>query len=150
MKAISLWQPWATLVALRWKKIETRTHSRFKSLEGERIAIHAAKTVKEVPFSLAQYLPRMDHFIQIQNLAQFIEMCRGKIICTAYVANVGWAPNIDFDLREAWNKQALCDVAGKYLLFLDEIETLKKMLPFQGRQGIFNVADELIEAARRR
>ena len=46
MRAITLWQPHATLIflpkALGPKRIETRTHDRFKGLVGERIAIHAA------------------------------------------------------------------------------------------------------------
>lgn len=43
MKAISLWQPYASLIAAGKKTIETRTHSRRRSLAGQRIAIHAAK-----------------------------------------------------------------------------------------------------------
>ena len=40
MKALSLWQPWASLVALRVKTIETRSWS--TSYRGP-LAIHAAK-----------------------------------------------------------------------------------------------------------
>ena len=50
MKAITLWQPWATLcfvkdprTGLYLKTIETRTHDRFKGLVGQRFAIHAGK-----------------------------------------------------------------------------------------------------------
>jgi len=142
MKTISLWQPWATLVALKWKTIETRTHARFQSLlTQQRIAIHAAQKVDgDLSPLFYENLPRMNT-VQIENLFLFMEMCRGKVICTAKVVNTRWAPNVDFVEREEWNRQALCEVAGKYLLFLDEIEPLKKMVPFRGRQGIFNVPD---------
>ena len=39
---ISLWQPWASLIALGWKTVETRGHNRFACLAGRRIAIPAA------------------------------------------------------------------------------------------------------------
>ena len=149
MKAISLWQPWATAVSLKWKTIETRTHARFKSLQGQRIVIHAAKKVDEdVTDLFYENLPRMTA-LEIENQFRFVEMCRGKIICTAHVITARWAPNVDFDLHEEWNRQALCEVGGKYLLFLDEIKPLKDRIPWRGRQGIFNVPDEVIDAARR-
>lgn len=43
MKAISLKQPWATLVGLREKGIETRKH-RWQAAVGAYLAIHASKT----------------------------------------------------------------------------------------------------------
>lgn len=42
MKALTLWQPWASLIALGHKTIETRSWPARKSLIGQRIAIHAA------------------------------------------------------------------------------------------------------------
>jgi hypothetical protein len=42
MKAITLWQPWASLVAIGVKTIETRAWPAPRSLIGQRIAIHAA------------------------------------------------------------------------------------------------------------
>lgn len=43
MKAITIWQPWASLIMSGRKAIETRTHDRFKGLVGQRIAIHAGR-----------------------------------------------------------------------------------------------------------
>ena len=143
MKAISLHQPWATCVAMQWKMIETRTHARFKSLVGQRIAIHAAKKETHVPAQLYDYLSdaqRNDPAIGEAIL--FIDDNRGKILCTVRVVRAQWAPNVDFDVREEWNKKAMCETAGKYCLFLDEIEPIYP-IPFRGRQGIFNVPDEL-------
>ena len=42
MRAITLWQPWATLVALGVKTVETRPGPAPLRLVGERVAIHAA------------------------------------------------------------------------------------------------------------
>lgn len=43
MKAISLWQPWASFIANGLKPFETRPWAPPKWLVGKRIAIHAAK-----------------------------------------------------------------------------------------------------------
>ena len=140
MKAISLWQPWAQWVALNLKTIETRTHSRFKCLKGERVAIHAAKKWDPAAWDAAE-----EYLSQVQVIAtRQLRILDGEIICTVYVSKVLWAPNVDFDLRREWNKAAMCEVGGKFLLFLDEIKPLTHTIPFRGRQGIFNVPDELI------
>ena len=47
MKAITLWQPWASLIAAGAKTIETRTWSPPHSLIGQPLAIHAAMTLVE-------------------------------------------------------------------------------------------------------
>ena len=143
MKAISLWQPWATFVSVGWKTIETRTHQRFKSLAGQRIAIHAASKVDRAMPYLA-YLPKMTA-LQNDNLWRFTGMCRGKIVCTATVTAARWALNVDFKERGRWNRQAMCEVGGKFCLFLEDIKPLATRIPFRGRQGIFNVPDELMK-----
>lgn len=45
MKALTLWQPWASLVAEGMKRIETRSWPAPPMLIGERLAIHAAARV---------------------------------------------------------------------------------------------------------
>ncbi len=42
MKGISLWQPWASLIALGKKRVETRSWRPPQALVGQRIAIHAS------------------------------------------------------------------------------------------------------------
>lgn len=45
MKALTLHQPWATLIALGVKRIETRSWRAPQALIGQRIAIHAGKAL---------------------------------------------------------------------------------------------------------
>jgi hypothetical protein len=42
MKAITLWQPWASLVMLGWKRYEFRSWAAPKALWGQRIVIHSS------------------------------------------------------------------------------------------------------------
>lgn len=56
MKAISLWQPWASLIAAGVKPFETRHWPPPRSLIGQTIAIHAAKKVDKDAAAFAEEL----------------------------------------------------------------------------------------------
>ena len=144
MKAISLWQPWATFVSVGWKTIEPRTHQRFNGLIGQQIAIHAARKIDRLG-EWTQYLPWNPNILDGLNLDVLIEIRRGTIVCTAMVTAMRWAPNVYFKERKEWNRQAMCEVGGKFCLFLEDVKPLKEMMPLRGRQGIFNVPDETIK-----
>lgn len=143
MKAITLHQPWATFIVMGWKTIETRTHQRFKSLADQRIAIHAAKKRIDTDALVNPFRPYMDP-LQCLNLWEFVNICRGKIICTATVTEARWAPNVDFVERKEWNKKAMCETAGMFCLFLEDVKPIVNKIPFRGRQGIFDMPDDLI------
>ena len=144
MKTITLWQPWATFVAIDWKTIEARTHQRFKGLVGQRIAIHAARKIDRLS-EWVEHVPPGRKVLDGFNLDTLIDMSCGTIVCTATVTAARWAPNVDFVEREEWNSKSLCEVAGKFCLFLEDVKPLKIRIPFRGRQGVFNVPDELIK-----
>ncbi len=56
MKAISLWQPWASLVACGAKPFETRHWAPPDKLIGQTIAIHAAKKIDKDAAKMAEDL----------------------------------------------------------------------------------------------
>ncbi len=56
MKAISLWQPWASLIACGAKPFETRSYAPPRALIGETIAIHAAKKIDKSAAQFAEEL----------------------------------------------------------------------------------------------
>lgn len=61
MKAISLWQPWASLIACGAKPFETRHWAPPRELIGQRIAIHAAKKIDKGAKDFAQDLMYGQH-----------------------------------------------------------------------------------------
>jgi hypothetical protein len=145
LKAISLHGPWATWVKLNLKGIETRMHKRFKGLKGQTIAIHAAKKVDwEEMRTNSFFQEKISGGWEEIDIAGMIERDKGNLVCIAKVIDTRWAPNVNFKEREDWNKKAMCETGGKFCLFLDEIKPLKNRIRFTGRQGIFNVPDELI------
>lgn len=56
MKAISLWQPWASLIACGAKPYETRSWAPPRELIGQPIAIHAAKKIDKEAAEFAEEL----------------------------------------------------------------------------------------------
>lgn len=62
MKAISLWQPWASLIACGAKPFETRHWAPPRDLIGTTIAIHAAKKIDKDARGLAEELIYGQHY----------------------------------------------------------------------------------------
>lgn len=56
MRAISLWQPWASLIAAGLKPFETRHWAPPRNLIGQTIAIHAAKKIDRDAAEFAEHL----------------------------------------------------------------------------------------------
>lgn len=139
MKVITLWQPWASFIALGWKTIETRTHDRFKNLVGEKIGIHAGNTWDKDWKELAgPYLTKMqiDEVGLLKNEFDLGHL-KGEIICTAKVTAFRelFSNDSDFALIECSSL--------RYGLFLEDIKPIKP-IPAKGKQGIWNYDGEII------
>ncbi len=131
MKAITVWQPWASWIAWGWKTIEVRHHERFRSLVGERIAIHAAKRWDESWDILAGSL--LDDQ-QKDYMALVVRLPLGAVVATATVEDLRL---VDRDDEPA----ALCPCGGVIDLFglaLGDVVALDEPIPATGRQGIWN------------
>jgi hypothetical protein len=131
---ISLWQPWAQWVALGWKTTETRLHSKFASLAGKRIAIHAAlKWDKGAIEAARKYLSpeQIKRTGELHNLG-------GNLICTAHVDSVG--PCYEEDSHAALID---CGKVERVGLFLSDIKTFPAV-PMRGQQGMWSVHRSLL------
>jgi len=140
MKAITLWQPWATWIAWGWKTIETRRHNRLASLVGQRIAIHAGKRWHEEAFEIAQRWLSADREIDTRLIRRFSHgdnpglapANMTGIVCTGLVLAAGIVGAGD-------SEAAMCDCSGNDLfgLVLDEIRAFDTPIPATGHQGIW-------------
>jgi len=163
MKAISLWQPWASWIAWRLKTVETRGHKRFAGLVGQRIALHAALRFdvtaldEAAPYLraiIADYQARQDHGrgyadLQVELARRALRECSrlmlpmGRIVATVFVEG-------HRALTETDSPAALCDCspeAGmRYGLVLTEVREVLPTTPFgrrrPGGRGIFSVEEE--------
>lgn len=159
MKVITLTQPWATLVAIRAKKIETRS---WETLYRGPLAIHAAKGLGPVGgFKGLVQQCRFDPFRSVLRDAaasgmapQYIDdYPRGAIVATcdlldcqmigvlpdetpAYMAYDEWPPVLQA-VQEPERSFGLY-TAGRYAWLLANIKALPEPIPCKGALGLWN------------
>lgn len=152
MKAISLWQPWATLVAIGAKAIETRG---WQTPYRGPLAIHAA--VRWTPQQTA--LCRTEPFVSVLRAAGYDADPRpnttisqhsimlGHIVAIATLAGIVPTENISFaplpllpeQNRHPHEKEFGDYSPGRFGWFLKDVRPLRVPMPYRGRQGLFNV-----------
>ena len=146
MKAISLWQPWATLIAIGAKKIETRGWgTRYRGP----LAIHAAKKWEplHVRGEAAAYdafeaagLPRnlrdvpFGAVVAVCDLADCIETTGGAAM--GFLANGVVVRPPEFYYGDY--------SPGRFAWLLSDVRALPEPVPFRGRQMFFDVPDHLL------
>lgn len=140
MKALTLWQPWAQLVALEAKRVETRHWRPPAAIVGQRIAIHAARTTKHLgtcqlwPFQ--KYVPEPD------------ALPLGVVVATAVLARVtpiteagAAALRRDHPEEHAFGLYT----PGRYAWGLRHVQRLATPVAYRGAQGFFEIPDDLLE-----
>lgn len=149
MKALPLWQPWASLVAIGAKRIETRHWPAPKSLIGQRIAIHATKGTGPGGARAFRDLCRHEPFrsaLEREGLAA-AELPRGGIIATAILDRcvVMKEEEIDTLSKLHPDEHAFGNYEpGRYAWILSELVQLPELVPFKGSQGVFEVPRSLV------
>lgn len=83
MKALTIWQPWATLIAARAKRYEFRTWRMPRALIGVDVAIHAAaRPMREA--EIVEILEALDR--PYRGYAQFVDAARAQPILSNALA----------------------------------------------------------------
>lgn len=149
MKALPLWQPWATLIALGEKKIETRSWKPYESLVGQRIAIHACKggLSKRDEVALVQTNPSIARVLAAHAL-KFDELPRGAIIATARLTryrqfDAEWVAELE---RRRPTEIDFGDYTiGRYGWIFDDVRKLDEPVECKGHQGVFPLSMSVIE-----
>jgi hypothetical protein len=141
---ISLWQPWASLVACGAKTIETRSWQAPRAVVGRRIAIHAARSP----------LVRSMRGIPVADRAALVEplgaaypnaLPFGAIVATALLARCVEVARVSEDGTHVetfgceWIPvDPFGDFSpGRWLWILDRIEACRP-IEERGRQGLWN------------
>lgn len=142
MRAVSLWQPWASLIGIGVKTIETRSWRPPHWLIGERIAIHAsAKPVsaRAMGFTDAWAGRAMDAL----GVRDFVLLPLGAVCCTAKLVDAQQVDHIAGDVAVSRNGGVLARIdrwgdfsRGRWLWFLEDVEQFDP-IPAKGRQGFW-------------
>lgn len=140
MKALTLYQPWASLIAKRVKTIETRSWG--TNYRG-RIAIHAGLDRK------AGICAFSSESFQKACVAAGVDLGvpRGVIVCTAELWHCWQVGNGTCPVRFSVNERHLGNIdPGRWLWFLRNVCPLHPPVPCRGARGLFDVPDELVGA----
>ncbi len=95
MPALTLWQPWASLIAFGLKPYETRSQPAPRRLLGRRIAIHAA--LRRPAFG--EITPEIHHAMAglTGNPTWFDLLPYGAVVCIAVLEDIAPAPRVPAD-----------------------------------------------------
>jgi hypothetical protein len=150
MKAISIWQPHASLIVCGAKPFETRHWAAPKWAIGQRIAIHASKCTDDL-IDLQEYIQGRQEFGDAEVIDSYEAMWeelvaagfstlaalpRGAIIGTAVMS-------------ECIRTEDLIDpghfgnfAPGRFAWRMTDLKPLAESIQFRGQQGFFNVPDQ--------
>lgn len=150
MKALTLWQPWASAIAIGLKTIETRSWEAPTWLNGHRIAITAAKRntpdlrrfwsekVKSNPDFIARFA--------CAGIADWTDMPLGGVVCIAtLVCSVSTSGKPPTDLHPGPHDGEWGDFSdGRYAWFLKDVVPVDPLThPVTGRQEYLRYSESV-------
>lgn len=145
MKALTLWQPWASLVAIGAKPYETRSWAPPDRLIGHRIAIHAAKRdigygglrkIVDEQTAIAIESRLLSHGLLLKDLP------RQAIVCTAII-ELSARVNVWHEFARRGPPDLFGDYSiGRWIWKLTHVQTFPP-IECKGRQGWFDAPEVL-------
>lgn len=172
MRALSLWQPWASLVPLGFKTIETRSWS---TDYGGPLLIHAAKTLRAVParstLTLGEVEVERDRAgLLLRGAGWPYRLPLGAFVSRVQLVDVVPTDDVEFYgnttelLGAPWvqvpedhpeDAPAYVEVdaserpygdysPGRYAWLFADIEPITKPVPARGRQGLWRLPAEVV------
>lgn len=143
LQSISLWQPWASLIAIGVKTIETRHWQPPHALIGQRIAIHAAKKWDAGLASLTWITPFRED-LTAAGLYDFPtrhhRLPLGAVVATAVIAECHSTNRHAFLGTLSERERAYGNYGpNRYGWVLTDVQALVAPIPWRGAQGFFAV-----------
>ena len=146
MKALTLHQPWATLIAAGVKTTETRSWRPPGSLIGHKIALHAGKQVIKSRNGLGAGTSEIMNTLYGTDWSDKIP--RGAVVATARLADARRVLALDLKTGTATLDKALARTVqadpygdfsrGRWLWFLEDVQPCNPPVPAKGAQGLWN------------
>ena len=133
MKVLSLWQPWASLVAYELKEYETRSWKIY-----HRGLMGIASTKAEPKGECYDALHCLREFHEIDDaLVPFEMLPRGCVLCIVYVVGCYQTEHIRDGLSERELAVGNYD-DGRYATRMELVERFEVPIPARGAQGIWD------------
>jgi hypothetical protein len=152
VKAISIWQPHASLIICGAKPFETRHWAAPMRLIGQRIAIHASKCTDDLE-DLQEYLQDVQESGDTERIESYDAM-REELVKAGFTT-LGQLPRGcvigTAVLSECRRTDGLASpghfgnfAPGRFAWRMTDVQPLAEPIPFRGQQGFFDVPDELL------
>lgn len=147
MKAISLWQPWASAIAVGCKSCETR---HWKTAYRGPIAIHAAQTSsRELEATFDRFMSSGGNFLQPHHRARlfsFTMLPKGAVVAIAELREILTTEQALKECCISTLEMMLGNYGpDRFVWFLGNVKPLREPYFIKGHQGIFNVPDSIGE-----
>ena len=154
MKAITLHQPWASLIAAGTKTVETRSWAPPPWVEGQRIAIHAGKQVAgDDGLNEGTRLA----VIRLFGKSWRDRIPRGAVVATALLEKAVQVQSVNPEGVRLFGNPRLPQLLpdpygdfspGRWLWFLRDVERVEPPVAVLGKQKIWNWDPERYPAGR--
>jgi activating signal cointegrator 1 len=137
MRALSIWQPWASLIMSGDKKIEARSWAAPYSIQGQRIAIASTKTIRPEQRQAAEQEGFRKHYVAT-GLVGLANLPLGSVLGTVIVDG---CREMDSEfLAELDEQEEAFGIygPGRFAWLLVDPEPLGKPEEVRGGQGLWN------------
>ncbi|MGO9015141.1 MAG: ASCH domain-containing protein [Dissulfurispiraceae bacterium] len=144
MKTLSLYNPWAMLMALGLKTNETRSWA--TKYRGP-LAIHASKKNVEASFP-DEFVEHVTEAIEAAGISvgDIPRLPKGGIIG---IVDLKDCIEITEDNKPDYPERYFGDYTpGRFMWITDNARAFKKIIPMRGYQGLFNVDDDALRVCR--
>lgn len=143
MKAITLTQPWATLVATGAKRVETRS---WRTLHRGVLLIHSAQRLPLVwtPFGSPYFKTELEPLVGLNQFGvpNIDQLPRGEILATVNVADVVEITE-EFVAEQEPQELAFGNyLPGRFAWIFDDVLALDEGIPATGSLGLWNAEVE--------
>lgn len=156
MKALSLWQPWATLMAIGAKKIETRSwNMRYRGplaicatkTWNKKIVVMLTEANKEPWDKYPSDWKKIMNDLDYHGYHSLNELPLSAVLCVVDVVDcipteIISPPYSDFLSQITLKEKAFGDYSpGRYGIITENLRRLEEPIPIKGKQGIFDIPD---------
>lgn len=136
MKALSLWQPWASLIALGAKQYETRS---WQTAYRGPLAIHAAKNRSELDYC---YSEPFCSSLKAGGLYKPSDLPFGAVVCIVDLVSISRTATIYSEIGD--QERAFGNYSpGRYAWELQLVKRLAPPVPARGAQGLWEWASDV-------
>lgn len=130
MKALTIWQPWATLIVEQWKPFEFRDWPAPRAIVGQRIVIHAAKR----PLKITELHAIIDYTLSADGRRDGIDLRAADLLEKV------WREKVSLPFSVALGTARLGEPRGyrdKWAWPMLDIEKWPQPVPAKGAQGFW-------------